>query len=186
MKTPDPARTNGSLGAFTVALLGVRLLWAMVVFKLWVIEASSARHGHVLALSALVLMPVAAGWLVADLLRAGRGPKVFDRRRVGWGSRATRAFLGGACGVAGIGLSIVLVPIAAGVGLDWFVDGVATAVACGVGVALLRRVRAGACFRCDYPLVASPGGVARCPECGCDELGGVGLCGVPALRSPGA
>lgn len=175
MNNLDATRTS-SLGAFTLGLLAVRLVWAMVVFKLWVTEASWARHGHVLALSALVLMPVAGGWLIADLLRARRGPKVFDRRRVGGWARAARAFAGAACGVAGIGLSIVLVPVAAGVGLDWFVDGVATALACGAGVALLPRVRHGACFWCDYPLVENRGGVMRCPECGCEDVGRAAVC----------
>jgi hypothetical protein len=175
MNTSDATRTSGSLGAFTFGLLTVRLVWAMVVFKLWVTEASSARHGHLLAVSALVLVPVAAGWLVADHLRLRCWPKVFDPRRVGWGSHVARALVGVWCGAAGIGLSIVLVPLAAGVGLDWFVDGVATAVACGVGLALLQRVRPGACFRCDYPLVRAANGIVRCPECGCEELGGAAL-----------
>jgi hypothetical protein len=116
----------------------------------------------------ILVVPVACGWLGAEVSNFLRPRRLFDRHfRRRWTARALLGLIAGvASAIAGAGLLAVADRYAP----DSVLLGSAAAVVGFAAVLPLSRVRRGSCIGCGYDLRngAAPGqaGAGVCPECG--------------------
>lgn len=121
---------------------------------------------------AIVLIPAAAAWAVAELIQAVTPRRVFDRRvSAAW----QRFFAGGFAGFLAAGLGMGVLPMADRLAPDAAIMGFMAAVGVGLVMLPLSRVRVGHCIHCNYDLGGLTGpdhrGSAVCPECGAAAQG---------------
>ena len=121
---------------------------------------------------AVVLIPAAAAWAIAELIQAVTPRRVFDRRV----SAAWKRFVaGGFAGFLAAGLGTGVLPVADRFAPDAAIMAFVAAVAVSLVMLLFSRVRAGHCIHCNYDLegLTGPehGGSAVCPECGAAAQG---------------
>ncbi|MBY0307236.1 MAG: hypothetical protein K2Q09_00695 [Phycisphaerales bacterium] len=122
------------------------------------------------AVLTLGVVPLAAAWVGAEVVRVVRSPRVLT----GHAHPLKRLLTGLTVGLAGSGLgalAVVLMEPARG-GFAWLLMGGGSLVASLSVLWCARRAARGRCARCDYDLAGvTVAAAGRCPECGLDVMG---------------
>jgi hypothetical protein len=116
----------------------------------------------------LLVVPMLAAWLTAEVIRLMRRPRVLDARVPGFAGRFVRGMV---IGLIALTVSTALLVLFENNVSDWLLSAGGMVLAMSAGVMLTGSIRAGRCVRCEYDLAGvTPASKGLCPECGCDLL----------------
>lgn len=150
--------------AIGFAVVHVALLaWSIVAQWDWA-RSSDGFAGRMTA--ELVVMPVAAVLIGADLVHRVRPCRAFDLRvRRNTGELLVRGFIVGILSVAGIVAAVTAVAALDGAVPEPLIVTLVPGAIGAAMVVMMPRCRPGHCVQCGYDLRGCHG-AARCPECG--------------------